>query len=345
VKKPLFIVVPSLAATGPVKGAIALANGLAERFDVTLIALKAAGDVVRPVDEVSVLSLARFSWPRRWWVLRQLLRSAAEKPTVVSLCFSADFMMRTLRPYARIVSSVRGNLAANYRFDYGWKGGVLAWLHYRILRGFDRVVAMSKAMEAQLRGLGIERVAVIPNFIEESDLAARASREKKRPEVGFAFVGSLSTRKRPELLLESLARIPGDHWRLELVGDGPLRPRLEKGAPRPAQIVFHGQVTAPWSVLEDADFLVLPSESEGISRAVLEALYLGIPCILRDVEAASEVIEHGKNGYLFRNDAELAGLLESIVEGRLSLKREGSLLPEKFRQSSCVTRFAEIIDG
>jgi glycosyltransferase involved in cell wall biosynthesis len=341
VRKDLFILIPSLAATGPVKGAIALANGLGDRYSVTLIALKQApGFTVKPAPSVRVVTLAEHGWAGKWRSCRKLL---AGRPTLFSLCFSADVMAWSLRRYARVVSSVRGNLEANYEFDYGPKGRWLARLQYRLLRDFDLVVAMSQAMEKQLRSLGIERIAVIPNFIDESGLATRSDRPRKASEVAFAFVGSLSARKRPELLLEALAALPSDRWRLELVGDGPLRPTLEDRAP--GKVVFHGQVAAPWQALEAADFLVLPSESEGVSRAVLEALYLGIPCILRDVEAASELIEHGRNGFLFRDDAELKSLLAGIVDGRLSLSREGPLLPEKFRQSSCVSRFAEIIDG
>ena len=51
--------------------------------------------------------------------------------------------------------------------------------------------------------------------------------------------------------------------------------------------------------------MCLPSYSEGMSRAVLEALSLGIPCVLRNVKANSELIKDKENGILFNNTTDL----------------------------------------
>ena len=58
--------------------------------------------------------------------------------------------------------------------------------------------------------------------------------------------------------------------------------------------------------------MVLPSFSEGVSRSALEALFLGVPCVLRDVDGASELIHDGINGYLFNENSELHSIEYTI---------------------------------
>ena len=50
-----------------------------------------------------------------------------------------------------------------------------------------------------------------------------------------------------------------------------------------------------------SDCLILPSVEEGIANVVLEAMAIGLPVISSDCGGMKEVIDHGKNGLLFRN--------------------------------------------
>jgi len=63
-----------------------------------------------------------------------------------------------------------GNIAQNYRFDYGLAGLIAAWLHLMALHRFDLVLAMSEAMASQLHRLGLTRLKVIGNFVDEEAL-------------------------------------------------------------------------------------------------------------------------------------------------------------------------------
>ena len=53
--------------------------------------------------------------------------------------------------------------------------------------------------------------------------------------------------------------------------------------------------------MNSSDCLLLPSVEEGIANVVLEALAIGLPVISSDCGGMREVIEHEKNGFLFRN--------------------------------------------
>ena len=88
------------------------------------------------------------------------------------------------------------------------------------------------------------------------------------------------------------------------------------------------------------DCLVLPSLTEGVSRASLEALYLGVPCVMRNVDGNSELIKEGENGVLFDSDEQLSSAMIkcATIGKRWTLKRP-NLLPEPFSLDASITSF------
>ena len=351
----VFVIVPSLVPAGPVKGAVALCNGLSEQYRVTLVALKPLtipGLDILPSVELLLLG-AVHGWKARCLALRGVLSDAGgrNKVTSISYCFSPDMMNLLMKKYARIVSSVRGNLPQIYRFDYGRVGVPLAYAHLLTLRRFDAVTAMSDVMVNQLRALGLKRVALIGNFIDERSLEQRrrAGPHDNSP-VRFVFLASLTRRKRPDMLVDAVDRLRdgGIMCSLDIVGDGELRPWVESRIAELGlgdRIRLCGHLDNPYDVVQSADCMVLPSEAEGVARAVLEGLFFGLWCILSDVDANSEVVDQGVNGELFSTDEELVNAMAWAATHLPSLRRRNraSLLAERFRQSSNIERFTEII--
>jgi len=112
-------------------------------------------------------------------------------------------------------------------------------------------------------------------------------------------VGSLATLwKGTDILLEAFAlcRRQGMPLRLLLVGDGVFRPQLEKLAQRHGireDVTFLGQLPAGEAVrteLDRAHLFVMPSLSEGLPRAMLEAMARGLPCIGTAVGGIPELL-------------------------------------------------------
>lgn len=94
-------------------------------------------------------------------------------------------------------------------------------------------------------------------------------------------------------------RVPAE---LIIVGDGPEREALERYARLRLKDGFtftgalpHGETLA---VMQAADVFVLNSTYEGLSHILLEALDLGKAIVATKAGGNSEVIEHGKNGFL-----------------------------------------------
>lgn len=108
------------------------------------------------------------------------------------------------------------------------------------------------------------------------------------------FVGRLHPQKGIDLLRRQVDRIspPGSRQKLLLVGDGPLRDRLERwtrriGHDRVQMIGWQADV-AP--LLRAARLLVLPSRYEGMPNVILEAMASGLPVVCSRVEGVEELL-------------------------------------------------------
>jgi glycosyltransferase involved in cell wall biosynthesis len=338
-----------------VKGAVALANALVATRDVTVVALKRGGTADELlVAGIRTVSLDSHGWAGRVRAYRDLLAAAGGRGRAasVSCCLSADLVNGWCRSRAVICASVRGNLIVNYRLDYGPIGVPVATGHLGFLRRFDHLVAMTQAMAEQVRVYAGRVPHVIGNFIDEAPLERyrRAHAERDGP-LRFVFLASLSERKQPFVVIDAVHELRrcGADARLDIIGDGPLRAQVAEQIARldlDAAVVLHGYQDNPYEIVAQADVMVLPSLAEGVPRAALEALYLGVPCVLRDVDGNAELIDSGSNGMLFRSNAELSDAMTQTAGW--SRARRGamvSLLPGRFRQATAVSKYQALVES
>lgn len=351
----IFILVPSLKPEAPVKGAIALANGLTRHASVSLVSLKESDqenfNALHTDPAVDVVRLGQLSgWRRKRKKYLSILKSSGEKKINLSISFGlqADVFNFLFRSHALLVSSVRGNLLTNYRASFGKKGVLLAHLQYRIVRTFEQAVAMTDAMSDQLQHLGFRRLSKIGNFLDERPLQHYRKMPKKHQGItNIIFVGRLVDLKRPELLVEIAKYLLSKNlnFHIDIVGDGILLNALSSKIASHhlgEYVTLHGHVEKPYDMIRSSDVFILPSISEGVSRAVMESLYLGTPCVLRNVDAADEIIMAGVNGELFNNDDELLQITESMVRNIDSFREQYSgqnLLPDEFSQQINVQKY------
>ncbi len=172
----------------------------------------------------------------------------------------------------------------------------------------DAVTAVSCSLRDQAREeFEIERqMDVVYNFIDPERherpcpgcIAPRSSPD----EVTLMHISNFRPVKRVEDVVRVLAhvrkRMPA---RLILVGDGPtactaLQVALSLGVADSVQ--FTGVVEEVEPVLQQADLLLLPSETESFGLVALEAMASGIPVIASDVGGIPEVVTHGEVGFL-----------------------------------------------
>lgn len=115
----------------------------------------------------------------------------------------------------------------------------------------------------------------------------------------LVFIGSLAQLyKSPDILIDAVAlcRTNGYKVRLKILGDGKFRKQLEEQVARLGcadLITFLGQVPAGDAVrneLKQADIFILPSRTEGLPRAMIEAMACGLPCIGTTVGGIPELL-------------------------------------------------------
>lgn len=132
----------------------------------------------------------------------------------------------------------------------------------------------------------------------ENELYRRIRSDEDRP-WHLIFVGSLAQRyKGLHVLLQAL-RICNDHGlrtTLRVLGDGLHRPEYEKMTAALGlgdQVYFFGHVSSGevWQHLQASDLFVMPSLTEGMPRAMLEAMACGVPCVGSNVGGIPELLD------------------------------------------------------
>lgn len=136
------------------------------------------------------------------------------------------------------------------------------------------------------------------------------------------YVGALVETKGITELAAACEPLLNGHkeFRLVCVGDGPSRNVLAQLAARVARkdAVFLPGRVAPDEVphyLQGADFLILPTHSEGMPQAILEAMDCGLPVVATRVGGVPEAVVDGQTGLLVeaRNAEQLRSAIERMV--------------------------------
>jgi glycosyltransferase involved in cell wall biosynthesis len=187
------------------------------------------------------------------------------------------------------------------------------------------VQAISHEIERDLIGIGVDprRIARIPNGIQPSPpIDDRAAvRSELRNSLGLTdddvlvtFVGRFAVYKGIGDLIAAWEQLAEPAGRLLLVG-GPALDRPFGAIPPHPSIHLYGWSKDVPRLLRASDIFVLPSHSEGMSNALLEAMSCGLPIIATDVGAAREMLDDGKAGLLIAPHAadELAEALRELI--------------------------------
>jgi glycosyltransferase involved in cell wall biosynthesis len=187
-------------------------------------------------------------------------------------------------------------------------GGYEQTLGRFILRGSAEVIAVSQSVAAHVGQLGMpaDRITVVPNGVDLDAFAppARPAHQDERAGgLRIVFVGRLVGNKGPDVALSALAELRnrGVPATLEVVGDGPLRRRLQVQAAElgvAGLVTFAGVTTEVAAHLRRADVLVRPSQTEGMPLAVLEAMACGLCVVATDIQGNADLIGNGLNGLL-----------------------------------------------
>jgi len=188
-----------------------------------------------------------------------------------------------------------------------------------------------------------EKIVVKPHFtdIEYMD----------RSDVGnyMLFVGRLADYKGIEVLFDALKHVPNAH--LRIIGNGPLRDSIQNETREMKNVDMIGELPYDEVVKEirKAAFLIFPSICyETFGRSIMDAFACGVPVIASDHGAGEELIEDGKNGFLFQsgNSHDLAEKIQKMIMDQSLVEEMGDkarkTYDEKFTMQKNYQRLIKI---
>ncbi len=227
-------------------------------------------------------------------------------------------------------------LLGSWRGGRFGRAGALGELAERLVLKLpvDRYLAISASTKAKLVAAGVApaRIDVVgcgyePEVVHRVLAEVAAGRPAGRPADGSAHivvVSRLVPYKRVDLAIRALARLAPTHGALvlDVVGQGPDRAALEALAGRlgvAGRVRFHGFVAAHADVLAivaRARVFVSMSEIEGFGIVVVEAMALGVPFVVSDIDVFREVTAEGTGGLVVArgDEAALTGAIAALVD-------------------------------
>jgi glycosyltransferase involved in cell wall biosynthesis len=224
--------------------------------------------------------------------------------------------------------------------------GVQRALAELVVRVADRIVVNAEMLRPS-GGAG-QRTDVIPSGVDTDRFAPGRDRAAAKTRLGLTpdtvvigTVGRLEPRKGTDTLLDAVAALGAEHPHAALVA------RAERLGIA-ARVRFLGDRADVDEVLAALDLFVLPSRTEGMSNALLEAMAMALPVVATAVGGTPEVIADGRSGVLVAADdpaamaAAIGRVLVDPARGRGLGEAARTVVEERYGARGMVRRLEGI---
>jgi len=252
-------------------------------------------------------------------------------PTVARNCLKQNipYVLEPIGMFVPIVRNLR--LKRAYHAIYG----------RRMFQEASAIIATSEQEAEELAGGGVkkEKIVLRRNGVETP--ASWPERGVFRKVLGIApnanlilFLGRLSEKKSPELLLKAFGPLAGadSEKNLQLVFAGPdeggMKARLEEKARQlgvTQRVRFAGAIfgEAKWAAYRDADVFVLPSQNENFGNAAAESVAAGTPVVVTEECGIAPLLADVAGLVVRHNEEDLGRAIQRLLTdeglyGRLS---------------------------
>jgi glycosyltransferase involved in cell wall biosynthesis len=206
------------------------------------------------------------------------------------------------------------------------------------------VVAISDAIAEELAGYGVpeQKIARIPNGVDTDHfhpVSNSAARSTLRRELGWAdentilFVGAITPRKRPHLLIEAAGKLKSRGSFANLVFAGPIKDSAYGDAMRAMadelgvqkQVRWIGFVDDTMPLYQAADVFVLTSSNEGMPNALLEAMACGLPSVVTPIPGTADLVRDGEEAlFVTPTASSVADALAQYIQSTSLREAHGS---------------------
>ncbi len=257
-----------------------------------------------------------------------------------------------------VIISHNQNVYGHYNKYYHFVEWLLSYITDKIICVSDKVMKFTN----ETQGIDTKRLITIYNGIEEFCSVSKKEtldlRKKFNIPISSPVIGTIaqfSEKKGLEYLLRSASVLFKDQRDVIflLVGDGTIKGRLEQlcaDLKIENNVIFVGERNDIPEMLSLIDIFVLPSITEGLPLAMLEAMSCGKPVIATSVGGVPEIVENGVSGILVQpkdSDALCGAMREMLsdVGMRDRMGREGQMICEKgFSSRAMVNQIENLYD-
>lgn len=251
-----------------------------------------------------------------WPMMRRTLRWL--QPALVHTRNLAALEMQPAAWWAGVPARVHGEHGRDVE-DLDGTSRKHQWIRRLYSPFVHRTIALSRDLERYL----VDRVRLDPDRIVQIYNGVDAGRfrpvngAQREPLEGSPFndpslwvigtVGRMQRVKAQTLLAQAFvsavqaATTETEHWRLVMVGDGPLLGDVEailNNAGLRGRAWLPGERSDVSNVMRSLSCFALPSLAEGISNTILEAMATGLPVVVTDVGGNAELVQHETTGLI-----------------------------------------------
>lgn len=340
-KKSLFIMVSTLGGGGAQKVATVLANELSDRYHVSVLITRDVAQTYPLSDNVEVIRMRKEGLDDRQYGKLVVLYKKFRRPAAsISFMFDSNRMNLWGDCRCKTICCERNNPAK--------KAPGLLEKTAAQYRKADHVIFQSEAVRSLYDEDIRAHSTILPNPVSVTCYASPVTRHR------IVTAGRLHPQKNQAMLIRAFAAFLKDHpdYTLSIYGKGELEEELKQLAGAlgvEKAVIFHGNVENIHPEIADAEMFVLPSDFEGLSNALLEAMTMGIPCISTACEGSTDVIRTGENGMLtpVGDEDALLRAMETLADDeplRRRIGEEGRRTGEGFHKEAVAQRWIEVIE-
>jgi GalNAc-alpha-(1->4)-GalNAc-alpha-(1->3)-diNAcBac-PP-undecaprenol alpha-1,4-N-acetyl-D-galactosaminyltransferase len=321
----IILLTSSLTSGGSERVATTLCNAWAERGDrVTLIPTFSGGGqpFYKISDEVELIYLASVvgikknplsSYTQRLIALRRLI-TERRPDVIISFLENVNVAAIISSAFLRIplIICERNDPSSEPRSKF-WEFACRLTYRYADILTVQTEAVAEKVLQIYPR---LKQVRSIPNPLPDGAVAISKSSLYKRRKT-LLSLGRLVAQKQVNIIINSFADIGAhfEEWDLHIYGEGPLKAEIEQqicNLGLQGRVFLKGPTSDPWQIMADADAFVMTSKYEGFPNALLEAMSVGLPCVVFDCPSGPrEITSNGKYAMLVKLDDQ-TGLITAL---------------------------------
>jgi glycosyltransferase involved in cell wall biosynthesis len=233
----------------------------------------------------------------------------------VSSFFSILFL-KVRRAEVKIVVETHGDFIETLSLE---KNLVLPMLYKKLFYimakysiGKSNIIrAVSSSTEQQVLDIDSSKSVVrFPAWIDFKDFQNIEPKPPSKDKFNILFIGSVTDRKKPHMIIEAIQRINDKSYHLSIVGPAPnekyfkeLKDLIDKSDLQ-NQVSLIGPVDreSVKDYYSTSNLMILPSISEGLARVIFESQVAMCPVLVTDAPGMSDIVIDGQTGYVFESN-------------------------------------------